>query len=72
MKKSNPNTITAQGLSPQGLSPQETYEMAQDQLIMACEDLANQAQKDQAAFQRATAEVAACLYALKSAKEFLN
>lgn len=54
------------------ISKQECYEMAQDQLIMACEDLANQAQKDQRAFQRATAEVAACLQALKAAQNNLE
>lgn len=60
------------------MSKQERLEIAQDQLAMACENLANQKTIEKSSYKLALEEVEACIHALKSVQaatlkeEFLN
>jgi hypothetical protein len=50
------------------MTPQECLEVAQDQLAIACENLANQKIGQSPSYKLALEEVEACIHALKSAQ----
>jgi hypothetical protein len=48
------------------MTKEQYLEMAQDQLTMACENLANQKSSETMSYKLAVEEVEACIHALKS------